>query len=234
MFELKRGNLSREAVAQIIDYASDLEAMAPDALAKHISDKSGGKIEDFQEWHRERYGEPQEGWSPIRMFLVGLGTDDTTERMVKFLANSGMDISLLTFYGFEYEGKTLLAKQERVEGGADSQTQPSARYLRAVEKKARLDARLETLGVSELFQHAREMFKDAWPGSLEYPGPTAVGVYLRVRLESGGYGKPFICPHQSPAGERTDSLLRKDSGPLSERIRASKRPAPIRHVQTTE
>ena len=110
VFELKRGILSRDAVAQIIDYASDLEAMDPDVLAKHISDKSGEqgieKIEEFREWYSRNYPEPEEGWSPIRMFLVGLGTDDTTERMVKFLANSSMDISLLTFYGFEYEGKT--------------------------------------------------------------------------------------------------------------------------------
>ena len=32
--------------------------------------------------------------------------------MVRFLAdNSGMDISLLTFHGFNYDGKTILAKQ---------------------------------------------------------------------------------------------------------------------------
>ena len=40
IFELKRGTLSRDAVAQIIDYASHLEAMDSDALASHISDKS--------------------------------------------------------------------------------------------------------------------------------------------------------------------------------------------------
>ena len=33
VFELKRGTLSRDAVAQIIDYASDLDSMDPAALA---------------------------------------------------------------------------------------------------------------------------------------------------------------------------------------------------------
>ena len=36
LFELKRGSLSRDAVAQIIDYASDLESMGIDALADRI------------------------------------------------------------------------------------------------------------------------------------------------------------------------------------------------------
>ena len=58
-----------------------------------------------------------EGLRPLRMCLVGLGADDTTERMVTFLAkSSNMDISLITFHGFEYGGKVLLAKRVRVEG----------------------------------------------------------------------------------------------------------------------
>ena len=37
VFELKRGALLRDAVAQIIDYASDLDGMELDRLAEHIS-----------------------------------------------------------------------------------------------------------------------------------------------------------------------------------------------------
>ncbi len=194
VFELKRGNLSRDAVAQIIDYASHLEAMDPDVLAEHISDRSGEqgieKIQDFREWYSEHYPEAQDGWSPIRMFLVGLGTDDTTERMVKFLANSSMDISLLTFYGFEYEGKTLLAKQERVEGGSGPEPRPSRQYLSVAERKAKLDGRLEAFGISDLFQAARDMFRENWPGSSEYLGQTAVSVYLsHGRARSRSYAR---------------------------------------------
>ena len=58
VFELKRGKLSRDAVAQIIDYASDLDAMDLGALADHISENSGvggiEEIEDFQEWYDAR------------------------------------------------------------------------------------------------------------------------------------------------------------------------------------
>ncbi len=46
VFELKRGTLSRDAVAQIIDYASDLDSKSDSTLAEHISDNSGvGGIE---------------------------------------------------------------------------------------------------------------------------------------------------------------------------------------------
>lgn len=37
VFELKRGTLSRDAVAQIVDYASYLESMNPDALSNYIA-----------------------------------------------------------------------------------------------------------------------------------------------------------------------------------------------------
>ena len=60
LFELKRGTLSRDAVAQIVDYASDLEGMNLDALANHLANRSGTsgieKIEDFKEWHTENTG----------------------------------------------------------------------------------------------------------------------------------------------------------------------------------
>ena len=189
VFELKRGTLSRDAVAQIIDYASDLEAMGQDALASHISDRSGEhgieEIEDFQEWYGRDFG-GLEGLRPLRMFLVGLGADDRTERMVTFLANnSGMDISLLTFHGFAYEGKTLLAKRVRVEGTADLDFHSARRYLSAAEKRERLTGHVEEFGISELFAAVRHMFWENWPGRRENIGPTAIGLQLLERTETG-------------------------------------------------
>ena len=113
VFELKRGTLSRDAVAQVIDYASYLDSLDDDALGRFISRNSGKhgiqQIDDFQNWHSENTeADGLEALRPIRTVLVGLGVDDRTERMVSFLAkNSRMDISLVTFYGFAYEGKTL-------------------------------------------------------------------------------------------------------------------------------
>ena len=72
VFELKRGTLSRDAVAQVIDYASDLDRMDLIDLSNHISERSGEhsieKIEDFQDWYNQGFGE-LESLKPLRMFL---------------------------------------------------------------------------------------------------------------------------------------------------------------------
>ena len=102
VFELKRGALSRDAVAQIIDYASFLNSLDVDTLLKHISDKSGhGGIEkiDFESWYQEQFSgnlENLEDKAP-KMVLVGLGADERTRRMVNYLSKVGV-ISLITFY----------------------------------------------------------------------------------------------------------------------------------------
>ena len=204
VFELKRGTLSRDAVAQVIDYASDLDRMELGALAEHISERSGehgiAKIEDFEEWYGQEFGDQGlEAMRPLRLFLVGLGADDRTERMVTFLAsNSGMDISLLTFHGFTYDGKTFLAKQVHVEGVAEAEPRPARRYVSVAEKRARLDRRIEESGMSTLFGAMRDMFSENWPRSSVSPGVYGLTVQLqrrshaRIGVWKGGGGIVFF------------------------------------------
>ena len=161
VFELKKGPLSRDAIAQIIDYASSLEEMDLGTLVKHISDKSGARgideIDDFKKWYTENLGiEDLESLRPLRMFLVGLGADDTTERMVNFLSNRNVDISLLTFYGFTYEGKTLLVRQVHQEGNDDENSEPSRKHWVA------LNSRIEKYGLSDQFNVGIKMFRKNW------------------------------------------------------------------------
>lgn len=50
------------------------------------------------------------------MVLVGLGADTRATRMVEFLTERRVDISLLTFHGYRHADRTLLARQvERVQ-----------------------------------------------------------------------------------------------------------------------
>ena len=123
---------------------------------------------------------------PLRIFLVGLGADDRTERMVGFLANnSGMDISLITFHGFAYDGKTLLARQVRVEGIADSESRPASRYRSVAERRARLEERMKEFGVTELFGAVRDMFRENWPQSRIRPR----GYGLSIKLQRQTYAR---------------------------------------------
>ena len=63
--------------------------------------------QDFQ----SRHGRVFEALKPLRMFPVGSGADDKTERMVNFLANKDdMNVSRLTFHGVDYDGKISLDK----------------------------------------------------------------------------------------------------------------------------
>ena len=195
VFELKRGTLSRDAVAQVIDYASYLDAMDLTDLANHISERSGTggieEIENFEDWYENQPFDVDglDALLPPRLFLVGLGADATTERMVKFLAdNSGMDISLLTFHGFEYDGKTLLAKQVEVEGEAAFQDSPARRTRRRLtraELQRQLDTRIREYGVHDLFHDVVDMFKDNWRGPRERPTRHGYSIRLRDRTEYG-------------------------------------------------
>ncbi len=190
VFELKRGILAREAVAQIIDYASYLNGLDPDALGRLISENSGKhgieEIEEFLEWHSGEF-ESLDVLRPLRMCLVGLGADESTERMTAFLAeNSGMDISLITFHGFERNGQTLLARRVQVEGASPLQQRTATRYLSGTERGELLQKRLEEYRVSELFDTVRERFRENWPRCTEYTGTWSIGFHLRMQ-EAEGY-----------------------------------------------
>ena len=186
VFELKRGTLSRDAVAQIIDYASALDSKSDAGLAVHIAEHSdaGGieSIDDFEGWYTQNTeAEGLESLRPMRLFLVGLGADDRTERMVRFLAeNSGMDISLLTFHGFEYNGKTLLAKQVEVEAAAEPGPRRKPR-LSTSEKREELERRVGDSGVAGTFKAVRGMFTETWPRSNTSPGTHGLSIRLQRR-----------------------------------------------------
>ena len=182
VFELKRGNLSRDAVTQVIDYASSLADMNDSDLAQHISARSGGrgveKIDDFEEWYANRAEEQSwSGWRPVRMVLVGLGVDGPTNRMVRFLADKGVEITLLTFHGYDYEGRTLLARQVRVETGSGQ----TRRRLGREEARQRLDKRVEEQTEQwpegqDLWDAVLGMFRASLQGASELPSTsTRVG-----------------------------------------------------------
>lgn len=156
VFELKRGTLSREAVAQVIDYSSDLEDMDTDSLYRHIADQSGNlgvqKIDDFEEWYRENYADDA-SLTPLRMVLVGLGVDEPTERMVNYLVRSGVDISLLTFHCFEQDGKTLFARHVEVDG---ANTRVESRHR--VSRVQQFRESIHSAEVERLVDEATQMF----------------------------------------------------------------------------
>ena len=191
VFELKRDATTRNAVTQCIDYASALDAKDPDELANHIAEQSGRleikKIESFQEWYEERFpdNEPSD-LLPPRLVLVGLGVDEDAERMARFLQAGKIDISVLTFYGFQHDGKTLLARQVEVEAKDDegNSNTRSRRYKTASEKRRDFERALDRNGLPDLFESIRETLTTALPRANQKTGSASVSFTLRFGSSS--------------------------------------------------
>ena len=189
VFELKRGTLSRDAVAQVIDYASYLDRLAPEHLAQFIAENSGGPglepIKNFRDWYEEQFSN-LESLKPVQMFLVGLGVDESTTRMVSFLAKQ-LDISLITFHGFEYRGEVLLAK--KIDAEPVKQSSKSARE--------KLAARVERLGVESLFAEITGMFREQWSGRYStFTRGTRLGIRFRETGGFRGYARLDLDPEE--------------------------------------
>ena len=162
LFELKRGTLTRDAVTQVIDYGSALESSSEDEIVSLILEHGWLDIktrDDFDEWHNQHSDEQQPpSLKPIQMVLVGLGIDDKASRMVDFLAKQGVQITLLTFYGYVHEGKTLLARQTRIEPGAVKPPTSATRKERRVARENAALERVRELGTDGLFNEITEGF----------------------------------------------------------------------------
>ena len=172
VFELKREKLSRAAVAQAIDYCSYVESLTEPQLADYIAEHSGknavDKIDDFETWYRDRYGDAS--LRPTRMVLVGLGADPRAHAMVEFLAERGVDIALVTFHGYQYGEKRLLARQ--VEGSFKGRDVVSGRRQTDVELRQALAERAMELGIDGLWQDAVKALSIASNGSVTKSGIT--------------------------------------------------------------
>ena len=189
VFELKRGTLTRDAVAQALDYASDLNQMDTESLCKHLADCSGkngiDQIDDFRDWYDQNF--PNAG-DAIKdkpsIALVGLGVDERTLRMVNFLADSGVDIHLLTFHAFQKDGKLFLAKH--VES-----TVPALKDMGSVShgvtKKTNqdiLNANAEQLKVKDFLEIVNSYFREQLT-AYEWPGKTSYSFSLFEKTETG-------------------------------------------------
>lgn len=187
VFELKRGILTREAVAQVLDYASDLAERGLDHFAKLVEKHSGQRaiesIEDFMDWYDQQFPDSDD---PLedgpRMMLVGLGVDDRARRVVDFLAGAGVDLQLLTFHAFEVEGKLLLARQ--VESRAAAQRGDQTKTQKKVENQKILLQSADQLGVKDFLAEVAN-FVDARLPAYRWPGKTGYTFSLPYKTSEG-------------------------------------------------
>lgn len=193
VFELKSGKVSRDAVAQVLDYASALDGMSDPELAQHISHCSGEAgiqgIEDFEKWYTETHGtDDLSRLRPPRMVLIGLGVDEATERMARFVsAGGGLDLSVATFHGYTRDGEILLARQEEVSPADDSPSHSGAPAV--AEKHQALRDYLKQHSYDHLFDIICGDLRERLPrpGTHEYLGKTGIRFDLNGPGGSGGF-----------------------------------------------
>ncbi len=160
VYELKRGTLAREVVTQVLDYASDLDAMSADDLVEHISERSGSngveRINDFAQWYSDNFGRTDLAHlTPPRMVLVGLGVDSAAERMARFVSGGPADLSVVTFHGFRLDGERLLARQVEVEART-GEGSGQGRGPTLAERRQALREHLADKGYADLFDRIRK------------------------------------------------------------------------------
>ena len=189
LFELKRGTLTRDAVAQVLDYGSDLVEKDPEDLIRLIEKNSGragiADFDDLEDWLQAEFPDaPDLLEKAPRLVLVGLGVDERARRIVSFLADSDIDIQLLTFQAFELDGRLMLA---RTSATVDPQERKA---VAAANSKAgnlmALAALARDVGVEKLVDEVAEFVEGSLPDeAYRWPGKTTVTFSLPERTAEG-------------------------------------------------
>jgi len=188
LFELKRGTLTRDAVAQILDYASDLLEHDSDEFASLIQAGSGhhgiDRIDDFSEWYAAEFpGTSEPDLDSVRMVLVGLGVDERAKRIVNMLARSGLDIQLMTFQAFRHGDEVLLARRlETVDpksSGSKASEGTKAGNRRLLEQLATEQE------VLELLLEVADFVAERMPDAYRWPNKTAFTYSLNDITDEG-------------------------------------------------
>lgn len=187
IFELKKGEFGRDAVTQVLDYASAISAMDVETLAEHVQVRSGRggveRIPDFRIWYEAKFSDLQRLF-PVRMVLVGLGVDEKALRIARFLEDRGRQIEVITFHAFRDGETTLFARQMPIPPsvpGKPSQT--------TADRRERLKQWLDECGLRESFEAVRRAVREQMPsGVFEDPRTYGVSLQLSNRKKSGVKG----------------------------------------------
>ncbi len=130
--------------------------------------------------------------------------------MAAFLSEGSIDISVLTFHGFSYEGRTLLARQVEVERDFHAPSRKAGKS--AAEKREELRARLAEKGLTGLFDEVSTTLPDARPkwGSygINFRLPTATGRRRMCHLWVAEKGVSVVWYAESNYSEETRDRLR--------------------------
>jgi hypothetical protein len=114
------------------------------------------------------------------MVLVGLGVDERAKRMVDFLSSSDIEISLITFHGFNYNNDVVLARQIEV---PQRQVAGGSKYSKATNYQ-KLMTKIKNAGVEIYFNAVAGLIRGIM-NAYEWPNPSGYTYYLQDITDSG-------------------------------------------------
>lgn len=130
--ELKRNLTPREVTAQVIDYASCIANCSASDLA-NIYLTYRNENTSLGEAFQQKFGFPLEEENMnqhVRMVIVASQMDASTERIIQYLSQFGVDINILFFSVFVHAGHRFLSRawlRDEVQVSAES-TRPNREW----------------------------------------------------------------------------------------------------------
>lgn len=175
VIEIKRGRVSRDTLAQVIDYTACLASLTEQEIEKLINPQSLGHEQNLRELLGER--DALESLDPtcreISMIVVGTGRSPELDLMAEFLSSKfGFPLSIVIFNVFlSSTGSQILVRElSEPELGEPSQT-PKSRGVLSMDE---LQIVAEKNGVGEKFKTLKDVAKElgfyarTWKTSVMY------------------------------------------------------------------
>jgi len=167
VLELKRGRTPREVTAQVLDYASWVDALSSEQvliIANEYLGKTGPLEPAFQRKFRSDLPETLNG--DHRMVVVASEIDPSTERIIHYLSEChGVNINAATFQHFRSEnGESILARVFLIE---PSEVEYKTRTRRGSKRQPnltyeQLKEMAEARGVGEIYIRLTQALSDSF------------------------------------------------------------------------
>jgi len=182
VIEIKRGTVSRETIAQALDYASCIATISQDELDQKVSEylaSKGGdpvQLSDVLPKHAQVTGSEEEG-RDVLMLVVGTKRDSGLERMVSFLEDTyGVPVSVVTFDVFDTPGGGRILVRETTEADQEQTGRTRSRPTPAVDDLlARADKTRIAAAVRRIHETATQerLYFRSYKNCIMYAPPAA-------------------------------------------------------------
>jgi len=165
LVELKKGKGHREAIAQLLDYASDLQQMSENDLFNSVNVRFQSIEEVYKHFYesdeefpyddfRRNFLESLTDPNKIQLLLVSYTIGDDTLRLAEWLRKFGINIFCVEFEYFKSEDKEIFVP--KLHGGAEE--------TKRVERKKLTEAQEKYF---RFFSDVLSSFKERKPGVTE-------------------------------------------------------------------